>query len=283
MKIIMPLFIVLNATAEMAPIPLPGPADCPVGTPPIHLDARPYFQEGARFGYGCSIIGQPGTTIVGGLRWGSGFPSLGGSIHFDGGEISTATEHVVISGENMSITGCSLFSDMGVDFSGQVSIANSDITVNYGRGIHIYNASVRLANSSLGGGDYGYFEMSNSTATMVDVQVNQVTSADFTDSRLIVNGLHSWFHGQTDFGAMTPFFVSFVRSTATFQHGTDVITSSDIYGKGVGLQASNHSSVTFRNCTSLANAIHNSTTKGDVVATADSLISCTPSEMTFVV
>lgn len=276
MKVIIAAFIVLTATADLAPIPLP---DC-TSTPLIHLDARPYFQDGERYGSGCSIIGQPGTTIVGGLRWSSGFPSLGGSIHFDGGEISSQTAWAAFAGENMSFAGCSIFSGMGVGFSGQVSMKNSSATVTYGRGIHIYNATITLSNSSLGGTDDGYFEMSNSTATMIDVQVNQVTSADFTDSRLIVKGLHSGFHGQTDFG---PFFMSFVKSSATFEHGTDVITSSDIYRNGVGLRASNHSSVTFRNCTSLANAIHNSTTKGDVLATADSLISCTPSETILVV
>jgi hypothetical protein len=283
MKVTIMAFIVSAAMSELAPIPLPGPHDCPSGTPPIHLDARPYFQKGERYGYGCSIIGQPGTTIVGGLHWSSGFPLLGGSIHFDGGDISSQTMTVAISGENMSFTGCSLSSGMGVSFSGHVSITDSSVLVDYGRGVHIHDATISLANTSLGGSDDGYFEMSNSTATMVDVQVSQVTAADFYDSRLTVKGLHSWFHGQTDFQSMVKFYLLFVNTSATFQHGTDVITSDDVYGNGVSVTARNHSSVTFRNCTSLARAIHNSTTKGDVVATADSLISCTPSEMTFVV
>jgi len=273
-------FIVSAAMSELAPIPLPGPHDCPSGTPPIHLDARPYFQKGERYGYGCSIIGQPGTTIVGGLHWSSGFPLLGGSIHFDGGDISSQTSTVAISGENMSFAGCSLSSGVGVSFSGHVGITDSSVLVTYGRGVHIHDATISLANTNLGGSDDGYFEMSNSTATMVDVQVSQVTNAVFRDSRLTVKGLHSWFHGQTDFG---DFYLLFVNTSATFQHGTDVITSDDVYRNGVSVTASNYSSVTFRNCTSLARAIHNSTTKGAVVATADSRISCIPSETLLVV
>lgn len=273
--------IVLAATAELAPIPLPGPPDCAVSPGVIHLDARRYVQEGERIGSGCTFIGQPGTTIVGGLRWSSGFPRLGGSIHFDGGAISSPDSQGSFSGENMSIVGCGLQFGMDVRFSGHVEITSSWVEVSYLRGVWIQDATIRLTSTSFGGRDDGWFMISNSTATMVDTKVSQIVSATFMDSLLSVEGLQSSFHGQQNAGG--PFLVEFVNTSATFQHSTDVITSDDGRDKGVSVQASNHSSVTFRNCTSLARAIHNTTTKGDVHATADSLISCTPGESLLVV
>jgi len=262
--------IVLAARAELAPIPLPSPDAHGV----IHLDARTYVQGGQGSGSGVSIIGQPGTTIKGGLRWRSGFPSLGGSIHFDGGEISSYDSSVDISGQNMSIVGCSLDSRMGISFSGHVSIANSHVEVTYGRGIHVWNATIKLTNSYLAPSSDGYFEMFNSTATMNDVQVRQVTSAQFSNSVLNVTG-HSFLAGQTSNG---PFDVSFDQTLATFEYGKDVITTLDVYQQGIRVSLSRSSSVTFKNCTSLARAIHNSTTVGNVSTGPHSRISCIPGD-----
>lgn len=266
--------IVLAAKAERAPIPLPSPDAHGV----IHLDARPYVQGSQGSGY-VSIIGQPGATIQGGLHWSGGFPSLGGSIHFDGGEISSYVSTVAISGENMSIVNCSLESDMGVSFSGHVSIADSSVTVTYGRGIHVHNATIRITNSYLTPSDDGYFEMFNSTATMEDVEVKQVFSAAFKNSVLNVTG-NSFLVGQTDFG---PFEVSFDQTLATFEHGKDVITTADLYQQGIRVSLSRSSSVIFKNCTSLARAIHNSTTVGNVSTGPHSRISCIPGDQLLLV
>jgi len=267
--------IVLAARADLAPIPLPSPDADGV----IHLDARPYVQGGQGSGTGVSIIGQPGTTIQGGLRWSGGFPSLGGSIHFDGGEIYSENYFVDVSGENMSVMGCSLYSGVGVRFSGHVSIANSEVTVTYGRGIHIWNATIRVINSHLAHTDNGHFEIINSTATMDNVEVRQVTSAQFSNSVLNVTG-HSFLAGQTSNG---PFDVSFDQTLATFEYGKDVITTLDVYQQGIRVSLSRSSSVTFKNCTSLARAIHNSTTVGNVSTGPHSRISCIPGDQLLLV
>jgi len=274
-----------TTTASPGPAPIQLP-DCSNGTV-NRLDARPYFQAGkGGDGQGCSFIGQPGTTIVGGLRW-DWFPSLGGSIHFDGGEISS--ENLLnITGENISFTGCELTGGRGVWISGpgHVSITNSSVTVRrttpHGNGITIVNATISLASSSLGGLDndgcpqpYGsYLSMGNSMATMVDVKVWCVFSVEFDSSRLIAKGLTSIQGNFNPYdGSPNPFVVSFMSTSATFQHGTDVITAND----APLVQAYGHSSVTFKNCTSLGRAIHNSTTKpGKVDASAGSQVSCIP-------
>lgn len=261
------VLIVLVVAAAMAPIPLP---DCVHGI--IHLDARPYFQEGV-YGYdecGCLFIGAPGTTIVGGLICNSfDFPSLAGSILFDGGSISS-WGIVNISGENMSIVDCSIVGQMGVTFSGHVDIMNSQVEAWSGRSIQINNATIGLRNSTLSGYIEGYLVISNSMANMADVKVGGINSALFSDSVVSVLG-QSWIHGTTGSG---PFGVDFLNPTATFQNGTDVITADDSFHNGVEVSLM-WSSLTLRNCTSINRALHNST---PVQVTAGSLLSCIPSD-----
>lgn len=259
--------IILVARAALAPIPLP---ECVHGI--IHLDARPYFQEGV-YGdgeCGCSFIGAPGTTIIGGLVCQSfEFPSLAGSILFDGGSI-TSWGIVNISGENMSIAGCSIVGQMGVTFSGHVDIKNSQVEAWSGRCIQIHNATIGLRNSTLSGWIEGYLVMKSSMANMADVKVGGINSASFSDSVVSVLG-QSWFHGTTGSG---PFGVDFLNTTATFQNGTDVITADDSFHNGVEVSLM-WSSLILRNCTSIDRALHNST---PVQATAGSLLSCIPSD-----
>lgn len=255
MKLTVAALMIAGASAEIEAKPIALP-NCLGGDGKVHLEARRYKYDPKVPYTGCNYIGQPGTKLLGGFDWGGGELTLSGSMHVEG-TVSVSGGSIYIHGYNGGITfdgkGEAGFVNTGYSIEGDVRFENYILSKMAFMGFRFGPGDLHFKNSTIDGMDMGHMTCNRTRVTLVDTIVRQIYEAEFEDAVLTVEGKSS-FHGQDEGGEFT---MSFTNSTATFMHSDKVIQvfSEYINSTGFHLDASRHSAVTFKECTSFARVI----------------------------
>lgn len=232
----------------------------------LNLEARTYYSPPRSQEDQCTLIGVPGTKIVGGLVWGGNSLTLAGTMHIEG-EIS-ADQDLNFDG-NISVDGKGKSGGAEVNsLHGNLKFVNFTLTWHPFLHTSLTGGNMQFIHSALDGIDMGFlYFRRGTTATFVDSSVNGVMSMEFTESTVSFKGKSQFEFGQGyPVGGLT-----FDRSTVDFQSSDHMIKFP--FPSDIILNASNHSTVTLKHCKSFASAID----RPKVFTDDTSKISCIPS------